>query len=448
MKKILLPLALILGFVLSIQAQDEHIHTERCGHNLLMNGMEAQFPGYKDIVDWTFNEAKRRGAQSVGYREVYEIPVVVHVVWKETEENISDDLINDQIAVLNEDFRAMNADKVNLRAEFGEAVDTEIQFVLAGIERVQTTNEFGLNTSTGLFDDELLKNSANGGSDAWNTEQYLNIWVCNIQPLTLYGIPLGQILGLAYPPASIGDYPDLDNWSDSGILDLLTEPQYDGVIIHYPTFGGRERIINEPSLGGSVPMEGRTCVHEVGHYLGLRHIWGDGGGFSGVDGCSVDDGIDDTPNAASSNQGNCSASLDSCTDPGSDMWENYMDYSEEPCQVAFTAGQKEILRGVLEGPRAGLLASVSVNEAEVLANQVDVLPNPTTGLFNVSTSFVNDDSYTISVVDMLGRQLGIEMDGQGNDTFQIDLTGQPEGMYFIQMTKEGQTFSKKVMLAK
>ncbi len=358
--KLLLSMA-VIAITFSLNAQ-EHVHSEKCGHSVIMQAMENQYPGYKDLVNRTFQDAKERGVS--GSREVYTIKTVVHVVWKENEENISDERIFEQIAALNEDYRYTNPDKANLRPEFADiAGDAEIEFELVSIQRVQTTETFGIDIFTGSFDDDKLKDSANGGSSAFDNDQYLNIWVTNVQPIAFGGIVLGQILGYAFPPADIFNYPDLNNWPAGTSAPMAS---YDGVVIHYPAFGGRNRVVNDPNLGGNVNFEGRTATHEVGHYLGLRHYWGDPvvnpldpNDPTNEDGCDVDDGIDDTPNAQSnSQQSGCDANKNTCIDAMDDlpdMWENYMDYSDEKCQVTFTNGQIALVRGVIEGPRVDLL---------------------------------------------------------------------------------------------
>ena len=169
-----------------------------CGYDLVVESMEQKHPGYKEAVDKTFKEAQRIGEESRLTRsmDTYTIPVVVHVVWNAPEENIADSLITSQIEVLNEDFQRMNADAGNIRPIFADVVgDPMIEFELVGIERVQTTELFEVDLAGALPDN--VKVTAQGGSDAWDTETHLNIWVCTIQPIGFGGITLGQVLGLS-----------------------------------------------------------------------------------------------------------------------------------------------------------------------------------------------------------------------------------------------------------
>lgn len=251
---------------------------------------------------------------------VITIPVVVHIVYRTPAENISDAQVQSQIEVLNEDFRRLNADRIYTPSLFANvAADAEIQFCLAtrdpqgnptnGITRTQTTK-----TSFDPYSDDV-KYSSRGGKDAWPTDQYLNIWVCNLS---------GNLLGYAQFP---GGGP----------------PAEDGVVINYRYFG----------RGGSAQApfnKGRTATHEVGHWLNLRHIWGDAQ-------CG-DDYVLDTPTQEQANYGCPTFPHPSCGNT-SDMFMNYMDYTDDACMNLFTQGQKARMRAVLSptGYRAGLLTS-------------------------------------------------------------------------------------------
>jgi hypothetical protein len=266
-------------------------------------------------------------SQTEAVNGIITIPVVVHVVYRTTTENISTAQVLSQITVLNNDFRRLNADKTNTPSVFeGLASDVEVQFCLAtvdpngnatnGIIRKATTKRsFGTNNS--------VKFNSQGGSDAWPRDSYLNIWVCNIG---------GNILGYAQFPGG--------------------NAATDGVVCDYRYFG---------TIGtATAPFHlGRTATHEVGHWLNLRHIWGDGG-------CSVDDLVFDTPLAGAPNY-----TSSPCTFPGAnscnsgtgdlpDMFQNYMDYSDDGCMNLFTQGQSDRMRTLFGpgGARAALLNSV------------------------------------------------------------------------------------------
>lgn len=336
----------------SLSAQNTGVF-HMCGHEIHMNQMESKFPGYKSQVDKVFGVARSRGASFTRSSEVYRIPVVVHIVWNKPEENLHDSLILNQIEVLNQDFRLDNPDKHNIREIFkGRQSDSGIEFELVEIKRVQTTATFTPFIIT--LPDEVKRSSA-GGSDAADTERHLNIWVCKIQAVPFLG---AQILGYAYPPA------DLPHWPAGA---SASTPALDGVVVDFRCFGRNNPAGALLPAGLSLSPQGRTTTHEVGHYLGLRHIWGDGSLLGGSS-CNVDDGVDDTPNQGRQSNNDCVQDQNTCTDNENeepDMIENYMDYSDQACQNTFTRGQIEIMRGVLEGPRKGLL---EINTSTIVTN--------------------------------------------------------------------------------
>jgi len=187
--------------------------------------------------------------------EIINIPVVVHVLYNTAAQNISDEQILSQIAVLNKDYRMLNSDAINVPAAFkNKAADCRINFCLAkvapgGYSTSGIVRKFTSKNSFPANDD--MKFSSKGGVNAWDSRQYLNIWVCNMQ---------SRVLGYATAPGG----------------DVLK----DGVVISYTAMG---------TIGNLQPefTRGRTTTHEVGHWLGLKHIWGDAN-------CGSDD-VDDTP---------------------------------------------------------------------------------------------------------------------------------------------------------
>ncbi|MGG8495850.1 GEVED domain-containing protein, partial [Tenacibaculum sp. TC6] len=249
---------------------------------------------------------------------IIQIPVVVHVIYSNSQENISEAQIQSQITVLNEDYRRTNADKTN---KWSQAADTEIEFYLAKVDpNGNPTNGITRksSTKTSWGTNDAMKKSSQGGVDPWNTAEYLNMWVCNIG---------GGILGYAQFPGG--------------------SAATDGVVMGPQYFGSSDK---GSGFYLSSPFDkGRTTTHEVGHFLNLRHIWGDGG-------CGVDDFVSDTPESDAANYG-CASTHSSC---GSlDMVENYMDYSDDTCMNLFTLGQKNRMRAVLDtgGVRRSLALS-------------------------------------------------------------------------------------------
>jgi hypothetical protein len=253
--------------------------------------------------------------------ELIVIPVVVHVLFNNASQQISDAQVLSQLAVLNKDFRLLNEDKGMVPEAFKKyAADSRIMFCLAkvdpdgrpssGIVKKYTSNEFFLG-------DDGMKFKDLGGSNAWDSKRYLNIWVCNL---------FGRSLGYATPPGG----PEAN----------------DGVVINFDVFG------TTGNLRGSF-NKGRTATHEVAHWLGLKHIWGE-------DDCG-DDGVYDTPKQKSYNFG-CPVfpSISNCSpNANGDMFMNFMDLTDDACMHLFTAGQKNKMRGLfaLGGQRNSILLS-------------------------------------------------------------------------------------------
>ncbi len=245
------------------------------------------------------------------------IPVVVHVVYNNDTENISDDQVISQIEALNRDYRGNNSDIANVPDVWKSlAQDALIEFALAttdpggnptgGITRTQTDQiSFG--------QDDSVKSAARGGTDPWPSDKYLNIWVCTIS---------GGLLGYAQFPGM--------------------PPDTDGVVILNTAFG--------TTGSATAPFNmGRTTVHEVGHWLDLKHIWGD------TNSCGGTDFVDDTPNAQLPNFGKPTFPHVTCSNgPDGDMFVNYMDYVDDDTMIMFTSGQISRMHATLEGSRSSI----------------------------------------------------------------------------------------------
>lgn len=240
------------------------------------------------------------------------IPVVVNVVLKNNTQ-VTDAQIQRQIDVLNADFNANNSelDRTNLYlAGYDPAMvaNCDIEFYLQGVYRKETTSTFGSN--------DAVKKSSQGGLDPTNATSALNMWVCDLS---------SGLLGYAQFPGG--------------------SASTDGVVIDYQAFG----------TNASYPMYsvfnlGRTATHEVGHWLNLRHIWGDRR-------CG-DDLVGDTPQHDGSN-GGCpsTTSRSKCSGRPLEMWMNYMDYTDDRCMYMFTSGQKGRMDAAIDGARKGYFST-------------------------------------------------------------------------------------------
>jgi pregnancy-associated plasma protein-A len=266
-------------------------------------------------------QARLRSAAVARVRP-YKITVVVHVVHNPATpaEKISVAQVKSQIAVLNRDYGATNPDKSKTPAVFsGLVADPMIQFALATKDPAgRATNGITYTeTNQTSFTDRgnPVKSKATGGVAAWNTKKYLNIWVCTLAD---------SLLGYAQFPGG--------------------PVNTDGVVILNTAFG--------TTGSAAVPFNlGRSATHEIGHYLNLRHIWGD------TPDCSGGDLVADTPNAEDHNFGKPTFPHVTCNNgPNGDMFMNYMDYTDDDSMFMFTPGQVSRMHTTLDGPRKGLFS--------------------------------------------------------------------------------------------
>ena len=333
---------------------------ERCGlveyeklRHSKISGLETQ-EQFEQWMNKRISDNKLR-TLSLGRIETntYAIPVVVHVIHNGeavgSGTNIPDAQIISQIQVINDDYKRLNADRTNTPIEFqGVAGSIDIQFVLAkqdpeGLVTNGITRTIGTKTSWTINDNIEFK-----ALSYWPAENYLNIWVINLT---------GTFIGFAQLPVS----SQLQGLEDSS-NDRLT----DGVAIDYQAFGS--------SADGSFNLEaafnkGRTTTHEVGHFLGLRHIWGDGSN------CDTDY-VDDTPPQSSST----TSSVVCPTHPqtscgGHKMFQNYMDYTADGCMNIFTQGQIGRMVVILQSSprRTSLLTSPGSTDPVMAAIDLGIL---------------------------------------------------------------------------
>ena len=346
--------------------------------------------------------------------QVIIIPVVIHVLYNTQAQNISDQQILSQITSLNNDYRRRNADKVNTPDVFKNvAADTRIEFCLAKVDPggKATSGIIRKYTKEAHFmADDAVKFSSKGGNDAWDPTKYLNIWICNL---------FGRTLGYAVLPGG--------------------PIERDGVVLKYNVFG-TTGIVTSPY------NKGRTATHEIGHWLGLQHLWGS-------ENCG-DDGIYDTPKQQAANSG-CSTfpKISSCSENQfGDMFMNYMDFTDDACMNMFTIGQKNAMRSHFAkgGARNSFLNSYACNASnadggpipddsipEIEKNPLlKVYPNPFTEKITISsTADIDLTGKTLKIYGASGKQYISRILQTGTNT--VDVYHLPAGIYFAKIEGNG-----------
>jgi hypothetical protein len=416
MIRTLVLLIFVAGLQLPGNAQQTCVSAQ---YNLRQLVNDPQLAARQQTIAKYLQGGGRSEIQMLGTQEnptpqtVINIPVVVHVLYNNSSQNISDAQILGQIQVLNEDFRRLNADTVNTPSYFrAVAADCRITFKLAtvnpqgqptsGIVRKQTS-------STGFSMDDDIKFSSSGGDDAWDSDKYLNIWVGAMQ---------AGIVGYASAPG--------------------TAKNRDGVVIRYNAFGYTGEV--RPPYN-----KGRTATHEVGHWLGLVHIWGDTN-------CG-DDMIDDTPTQQTFTRGCPSgAPIVSCNNgPNGNMYMNYMDLTEDACTNMFSIGQRSRMRTLFNdgGPRHQLMLSTASNgpgiepPVNIPVDPADdmklrVFPNPARSSVNVD--FGGDESVLgkyLSVYNQYGQLLMYKVITANRVT--LNTAALATGVYFIKVGDDKRT---------
>jgi hypothetical protein len=416
-RSIFLAIGLLIFLVVN---RHEGFAQRNCGTvKYLEDSYGSKLPGRQEKFEEWIKTKKAQIAATSAFRkqsEPYKIPVVIHVIHNGESvgngANISEAQVLSQIKVLNNDFRRTNADAVNTPAEFASvAASMDIEFVLAkrnpdGIATTGIVRVDGNRGSWSMNDNYNLKSLS-----YWPSEDYLNIWVCNIT----------DYLGYAQFPVS--DLQGLEEYQNGNALT-------DGVVIAHTCFGSKD--------DGNFDLEpfydkGRTTTHEVSHFFGLKHIWGDDGSS-----CSGTDHVDDTPNQADYTSGCPSHPTTSCGGTVT-MFQNFLDYTDDECMNLFTSGQMDRMSVVIENSprRKTLLTSVGLNEPDPVPNDLGIrkivspsesecglIVTPSIELLNYGTN------------DITSASIRLKLNGITKETKSFTLDLAPEEITTVQFSQQ------------
>jgi len=376
---------------------------------------------YQEIEDrlQDYIEKRNNNLSSQPYDPVT-IPIVVHVVWNDSVENLHDSIIHRQIEVLNRDFNLQNTDTTiltdtlkllpdNFKISFSLVTEDSLGNPHTGIIRVNThQNAFG-------YWDNAIKFDSLGGSDPWDTKKYMNIWIGDLS---------GGLLGYS-------QFPGGDDRTDGNVVDYAVVGNK-----KYPwTYG--------PDYAG-----GRVLVHEIGHWLNLFHPWW-GGGSSW---CG-DDGVDDTgkqDGPTYPNAGCPDTSFSNCTPSEREAVKIYMDYCGDSCMVMFTKGQVERGRASLDLHRQQMfIPNIPVDTPEeIVINPFKIYPTITSGNITLELPMDTYKVVKVTLYDMKGSLL-VEKDISHSPKYSLDISHLVDGMYLLHLTSNGLPIgSQKITIAR
>jgi len=389
-------------------------NTERCHTTFAVQKLIEQDPSQEALIHAAREQTDRILENKNATGGIYTVPVVFHVIYNTSEQNISETSIYSQLEILNEDYRKQNSDASNLPSYFSSvAADVQIEFCLAhvdpqgawtdGVTRTQT------NTAEWNGGSTMMMSASGGGHDPWPHSEYLNVWVVNMNP---------AYLGFAYPP---GANPN-------------------GMVIGYKNFGRVGSYLTNPyNLG-------RTATHEIGHWLDLYHLWGPGADNQD---CTGSDLVDDTPVQEEPNYNCPTGSQISCSNgPNGDMYMNFMDYVNDNCMVVFTEGQKARMRAALEGPRASILASQGCNLTSVyesdLSKKFSIYPNPTSSSITIDLAPGTVQKIDIRILDVTGKViLSQDQRSLSGRLVTVDISTLLPGIYFLEVLNGPEKATKR-----
>ncbi|MFN6038563.1 MAG: M43 family zinc metalloprotease [Bacteroidota bacterium] len=421
--------SVLLFSALYLSAPISYAQIEKCGAVQNFQSQVEENPQFKKRFNEAELTARKWASDNKSYlkssNNIVYIPVVFHCVYKSISDAtyLHDSVFDRQIAVLNETYALTNSNFSSTRSIFDTiAADTQIRFCLAGQDTLgnPTSGIMRYQSNQNWFT-SVANDAIKTSYPPWNTSKYLNVWTCD---MSLFGITV--VLGYASFPGG--------------------PPEKDGIVLQ-SQFVGFQNNGTENNLG-------RTMVHEAGHWLGLRHIWGDGQQSSVP--CDSTDYVEDTPHASDASQTDCDTTKNTCStesaywtqlgiDPP-DMVENYMDYSKDGCMTMFTKGQKERMWSFLNTYRTGMLNNpvgcnlVGINNSHLDNKDFNIFPNPDSQTIKISSKNENH-SFTVEISDISGR--GILFSNKAGNEHSFDISNMISGMYLVKIFQDDNFIIKK-----
>ena len=430
------------NYCLQAQTAEPQEQIKRCGTTEYMEYLKQQDPtleqqlsDYNKVLDqWIAKNPE--GDRS---RAIRTIPLVFHIIYNTTDQNISDAQILSQLEAVNADFTRTNADTTKTPAVFKSiAGNPNMKYCLAtidpqgkptnGIVRIKTNA-----TSFDPGDGDKVKSKAAGGDDAWDVTKYYNIWICNLTK---------GILGY-------GQFPTGTASKTYG---------YVGSYLYTGTTSNVKAPFNK----------GRTTTHEIGHTFNLNHIWGDKGQCGGTDnvadtppqqgGTSNPPGCNYGKPTHPLNKGKCTrpdgAGGASVTNSEGDMFMNYMDYTDDDVMNMFTKGQVARMDAVVNNPPYNkLLTSTACGGANGVTELVNdlslnVYPNPNEGNFNLTFSISAKSTYKIEISNALGQSIYKEElnDFSGDYAKAFNIVNYGKGVYTVSISNSQNQSVKKLIV--
>ena len=360
----------------------------------------------------------------------YKVFLLFHIVYNSEIENIPDSFVHKQIELLNRCFneeldlprQTYSSYRKKAKIEFLLLPSKPEEGIIHGVKRTKTHREsFGANNLTSIND---IKKHDRGGSESYLNQKVINIWIGNINTGNEY---------------RLGGYSSVP-WIIANGKKFLTEPnKFDGIVLDYRLIGHD----GEHRLSGLTNPLGKALVHEMGHFLGLEHLYGD---ESDSTPCSSGDHVNDTP-ASLTPSFSCDLSKNSCFSKDSlpDMVENFMEHSGFRCMTMFTADQVSAMRECLKSRRYQFIPAYHQLDQ---TGGIEVFPIPCKNYLNVNISPKKiKHPLHISIYNSVGYKVIDQLLIENITSYRINTSSLRPGTYFIKVNNQsGFSFIKFIVI--